>query len=75
MFHEASCTALAFSRDSELLASGGERGQVRIWRVETGESALFSLFPSYKYRFLHINLIKTIDPGIVTVIVTRSLLQ
>ena len=37
MLHDAPVLALAFSRDSELLASGDQQGRVKVWRVRTGQ--------------------------------------
>lgn len=37
MMHDAAVLALAFSRDSELLASGSQDGKIRVWRVRTGQ--------------------------------------
>lgn len=37
MMHDAPVLAMAFSRDSELLASGSQDGHIRIWRMRTGQ--------------------------------------
>jgi len=37
MMHDTAVLALAWSRDSELLASGSQDGQVRVWRAQTGQ--------------------------------------
>jgi len=36
MMHEESILTLAFSRDSELLASGSQDGKIKVWRIRTG---------------------------------------
>ena len=36
MMHEDAVHCLAFSRDSELLASGSAKGEVKVWKVRTG---------------------------------------
>ena len=36
MMHEHAVHCLAFSRDSELLASGSSKGEVKVWKVRTG---------------------------------------
>lgn len=37
MMHEASVLCLAFSVDSELLASGSSDGKVKVWQVSSGK--------------------------------------
>jgi WD40 repeat protein len=37
MFHENSVQSLAFSSDSELLASGDVLGIVKLWKVKAGK--------------------------------------
>lgn len=37
MMHEKAVIAVAFSKDSELLASGSQDGQIKVWRVATGQ--------------------------------------
>ncbi len=37
MMMEEAVLCLAFSRDSEMLASGSESGQVRVWKISTGQ--------------------------------------
>ena len=37
MMHEKAVIAVAFNKDSELLASGSQDGQVKVWRVATGQ--------------------------------------
>ena len=37
MMMEEAVLCLAFSRDSEMLASGSEGGQVKIWKITTGQ--------------------------------------
>ena len=36
-FHQSGCTALSVNRESSLLCSGDDNGQVIIWNVESGE--------------------------------------
>lgn len=37
MMHEKAVIGVAFSKDSQLLATGGQDGQLKIWRVATGQ--------------------------------------
>lgn len=37
MMHEKAVIGVAFSKDSELLATGGQDGQLKVWRVATGQ--------------------------------------
>lgn len=37
MMHDEPVLALTFSRDSELLASGSQDGNIKVWRVRSGE--------------------------------------
>eukprot|EP00444_Apocalathium_aciculiferum_P023441 CAMPEP_0183421104 /NCGR_PEP_ID=MMETSP0370-20130417/26880_1 /TAXON_ID=268820 /ORGANISM="Peridinium aciculiferum, Strain PAER-2" /LENGTH=540 /DNA_ID=CAMNT_0025605049 /DNA_START=23 /DNA_END=1642 /DNA_ORIENTATION=+ len=37
MMHEKAVIGIAFSKDSELLATGAQDGQLKIWRVATGQ--------------------------------------
>ncbi|BAM38722.1 uncharacterized protein TOT_010000190 [Theileria orientalis strain Shintoku] len=37
MLHDTLITCLAVSRDSEVLASGDQRGNIKIWKIGTGE--------------------------------------
>jgi len=37
MMHEEPVLALTFSRDSELIASGSQDGNIKVWRVRTGQ--------------------------------------
>ncbi len=37
MMMEGAVLALAFSRDSEMIASGSEEGQIRVWKISTGQ--------------------------------------
>lgn len=37
MMHDKAVIALAFSKDSELLATGSQDGQMKVWRVATGQ--------------------------------------
>jgi WD40 repeat-containing protein SMU1 len=37
MMMEEAVLCLAFSRDSEMLASGSEGGQIRVWKIATGQ--------------------------------------
>jgi len=37
MFHEEAVHALAFSEDSEILASGDKTGEIKIWKVQSGK--------------------------------------
>mmetsp|Transcript_47928 Transcript_47928/g.138695 ORF Transcript_47928/g.138695 Transcript_47928/m.138695 type:complete len:528 (-) Transcript_47928:63-1646(-) len=39
MMHDKAVIALAFAKDSELLATGSQDGQLKVWRVATGECA------------------------------------
>lgn len=39
MMHDKAVIALAFSKDSELLATGAQDGQLKVWRVATGQCA------------------------------------
>merc|ERR1712048_755274 len=39
MMHDKAVIALAFSKDSELLASADQEGQLKVWRVATGQCA------------------------------------
>jgi len=36
MMHDDSILTVAFSRDSELLASGSQDGKIKVWRIKTG---------------------------------------
>ena len=36
MMHEDAVTAVAFSPDSELLASGSQDGKLKVWQLQTG---------------------------------------
>jgi WD40 repeat protein len=46
--NEVAATALAFSSDGGLLATGGEDGRVRLWRVNDGE--LLKTYSMHRYR-------------------------
>ena len=37
MMHEEPVLAMTFSRDSELIASGSQDGNVKVWRVKSGQ--------------------------------------
>lgn len=37
MMHDTAVLALAFTSDSELLASGSQDGKVKVWRLRTGQ--------------------------------------
>lgn len=37
MMHDQAVLGIAFSKDSELLATGGQDGQLKVWRVATGQ--------------------------------------
>merc|ERR1719278_460102 len=37
MMMEEAVLCLAFSRDSEMLASGSEGGQIKVWKITTGQ--------------------------------------
>ena len=37
MLMEEACLSLAFSRDSEMLASGSQEGRIKVWKVVTGQ--------------------------------------
>jgi WD40 repeat-containing protein SMU1 len=37
MMMEEAVLVLAFSRDSEMLATGSEGGQIRVWKISTGQ--------------------------------------
>jgi WD40 repeat-containing protein SMU1 len=37
MMMEDAVICVAFSRDSEMLASGGQDGKVKIWKIQTGQ--------------------------------------
>ena len=37
MLHDSAVLAAAFSRDSELLATGDQDGRIKVWRVRTGQ--------------------------------------
>ena len=37
MMHENAVIAVAFNKDSELLASGSQDGLIKIWRVNSGQ--------------------------------------
>merc|ERR1719476_979455 len=37
MMHEKAVIGVAFSKDSDLLATGGQDGQLKVWRVATGQ--------------------------------------
>ena len=37
MLMEEACLSLAFSRDSEMLASGSQEGRIKVWKVATGQ--------------------------------------
>merc|ERR1712061_648844 len=39
MMHEKAVIAVAFSKESELLATGSQDGQLKVWRVGTGQCA------------------------------------
>jgi len=39
MMHDKAVIAVAFAKDSELLATGSQDGQLKVWRVGTGECA------------------------------------
>lgn len=37
MMMEVAVLALAFSRDSEMLASGSQDGRIKVWKITTGQ--------------------------------------
>ena len=37
MVHEAPVTALAIDKDDELLASGTKDGEIKVWKIATGD--------------------------------------
>lgn len=37
MMMEEAVLCMAFSRDSEMLASGSQDGKVKVWRIQTGQ--------------------------------------
>lgn len=37
MMHEKAVIGVAFSKESELLATGGQDGQLKVWRISTGQ--------------------------------------
>jgi WD40 repeat-containing protein SMU1 len=37
MMMEEATLALAFSRDSEMLASGSQDGKIKVWKITTGQ--------------------------------------
>merc|ERR1719476_532821 len=37
MMHEKAVIAIAFSKESELLATGAQDGQLKVWRVASGQ--------------------------------------
>ena len=37
MIHSSPISTLAVSRDNELLASGDQKGNVKVWRLQTGK--------------------------------------
>merc|ERR1719352_72805 len=39
MMHDKSVIAVSFSKDSELVATGSQDGQLKVWRVATGQCA------------------------------------
>jgi WD40 repeat-containing protein SMU1 len=41
MMHESAVLSLAFSGDSELLASGDQDGMIKIWEIKTGSHLNF----------------------------------
>jgi WD40 repeat-containing protein SMU1 len=36
MMHEVGVTAIAFSGDGEMLATGSEDGKVKVWKISSG---------------------------------------
>ena len=39
MMHEKAVIAVAFNKESELLATGSQDGQIKVWRIATGQCA------------------------------------
>jgi WD40 repeat-containing protein SMU1 len=37
MMHETAVICVAFSRDSEILASGSQDGKIKVWKIATGQ--------------------------------------
>lgn len=37
MMHDEAVLCLGFSRDSQLLVSGGQEGSVKVWRLRSGQ--------------------------------------
>ena len=37
MMHDTAVLAVAFSRDSEVLASASQDGKIKVWKVRTGQ--------------------------------------
>ncbi len=37
MMHDGSVLALSFSRDSEYIASGSNKGEIKVWKIRTGQ--------------------------------------
>lgn len=37
MMMDVGVTALTFSRDSEMLATGSQDGKIKIWKIQTGQ--------------------------------------
>jgi len=46
MMHDKAVIALAFSKDSELLASASQEGQLKVWRIATGSALVASKRPT-----------------------------
>lgn len=37
MMMEEAVLCMAFSRDSEMLATGSQQGKIKVWRIQTGQ--------------------------------------
>ncbi len=53
MIHSSPITSLSISRDNELLASGDLKGNVKVWRIQTGKCLKkFTAFPKYVSKII-----------------------
>lgn len=53
MVHSKPLTSLALSRDNELLASGDLKGNIKVWRVQSGKCLKkFNAFPLYVSKMI-----------------------